>query len=148
MVDSEQQPFSPAQQREEKRNILPMAIGAVVVAVIIAVLIFATRAGKSTGGNPADPNFGKPPANGKMRPRNIRIDHTSFGIQPFDPDAVKEALEKRGLNAQADTGNTGDIHQTAYKSYHTRTPNGYNLQISNITKDTRLIASSNLKPKQ
>ena len=27
------------------------------------------------GGNPNDPNFGKPPANGKARPRNVRIDH-------------------------------------------------------------------------
>jgi catechol 2,3-dioxygenase-like lactoylglutathione lyase family enzyme len=79
------------------------------------------------GGNPNDPNFGKPPANGKQRPRNIRIDHISFGIQPWDSDAVKDALEKRGLRAQVDTGNTGDIHQAAYKSFHTRTPNGYNL---------------------
>jgi hypothetical protein len=63
------------------------------------------------GGNPNDPNFGKPPANGK--PRNIRIDHISFGIQPWDSDAVKDGLEKRGLRAQVDTGNTGDIHQAA-----------------------------------
>ena len=101
------------------------------------------------GGNPNDPDFGKPPAAGKKaRPRNVRIDHTSFGIQPFDPDAVKEALEKRGLRAQADTGNTGDIHQTAYKSFHTQTPNGYNLQISNLTKETRMIGSNNIRPKQ
>jgi|SRR6185437_8198507 len=101
------------------------------------------------GGNPNDPNFGKPPANGRpQRARNIRIDHMSFGIQPFDPDAVKEALEKRGLRAQIDTGNTGDIHQTAYKSFHTRTPNGYNLQMSCVTKETRLIGSVSMKPKQ
>jgi hypothetical protein len=48
------------------------------------------------GGNPNDPNFGKAPANGKAQPANIRIDHISFGIQLFDPDAVKEGLEKRG----------------------------------------------------
>ena len=65
------------------------------------------------GGNPNDPNFGKAPANGKGRPRNIRIDHISFGIQPCDADAVKEGLEKRGLRAQIDTGNTGDIHEAA-----------------------------------
>ncbi|HKD09818.1 MAG TPA: VOC family protein [Bryobacteraceae bacterium] len=100
------------------------------------------------GGNPKDPNFGKPSVNGKMLPRNIRIDHISFGIQPFDADAVKEALEKRGLNAQADTGNSGDIHESKYKSFHTQTLNGYNLQMSNITKETRLIASNNLRPKQ
>ena len=50
--------------------------------------------------------------------------------------------------AQIDTGNTGDIHQTAYKSFHTRTPNGYNLQMSCVTKDTRLIGSISMKPAQ
>jgi catechol 2,3-dioxygenase-like lactoylglutathione lyase family enzyme len=100
------------------------------------------------GGNPNDPNFGKPPATGKARPRNVRIDHISFGIQPFDADAVKDGLEKRKLSAQVDTGKTGDIHETAYKSYHTRTPNGYNLQMSCVTRDTRLIGSTSMKPKQ
>ncbi len=59
MSDSEQQPFSPVQEQEEKRNILPMAIGAVVVAVIIAILVFATRAGKSSGNGQRDPNLAK-----------------------------------------------------------------------------------------
>jgi hypothetical protein len=59
MVDSEQQPFSPVQQQEEKRNILPMAIGVAVVAVIIAVLVFATRAGKPASTAPGDPNLAK-----------------------------------------------------------------------------------------
>lgn len=101
------------------------------------------------GGNPFDPNFGKEPENGRgrTRPRNVRIDHIAFGIQGFEPDAVKEALVKRGLNAQTDTGNTGDIHESVYKSYHTRTPNGYNLQISNINKETRMAASNATKPK-
>ncbi len=104
------------------------------------------------GGNPFDPNFGKPPANGRggrgTRPRNVRIDHISFGIQPWDSDAVKEALEKRGLRARVDTGNTGDIHQAAYKSYHTQTPNQYNLQMSCVTRETRLIGSSSMRPAQ
>lgn len=101
------------------------------------------------GGNPNDPNFGKPPANGKApRPRNVRIDHISFGIEPWDSDAVKEGLEKRSLRAQIDTGNTGDIHQAAYKSFHTRTPNQYNLQMSCITKDTRLVGFNSMKPAQ
>ena len=100
------------------------------------------------GGNPNDPNFGKAPANGKQRQRTPGIDHISFGIQPFDPDAVKEALEKRKLRAQIDTGNRGDIHEAPYKSFHTATPNGYNLQISCITKETRLIGSVSMKPAQ
>jgi catechol 2,3-dioxygenase-like lactoylglutathione lyase family enzyme len=91
------------------------------------------------GGNRNDPNFGKAPAAGSARPRNIRIDHISFGIQPWDTDGVKEALEKRALRAQVDTGNKGDIHQADYKSYHTRTPGGFNLQIAFITKETRMV---------
>jgi hypothetical protein len=59
MVDSEQQPFSPVQQQEEKRNILPMIIGVVVVAIIIAVLVFATRAGKPASTSAGDPNLAK-----------------------------------------------------------------------------------------
>jgi catechol 2,3-dioxygenase-like lactoylglutathione lyase family enzyme len=101
------------------------------------------------GGNPNNPNFGKPPAEGKKAaPRNVRINHISFGIQPFDPDAVKDALDKRKLRARADTGNTVDIHQNPYKSYHTTTPNGYDLQISCATKETRLIGSESTAPKQ
>jgi catechol 2,3-dioxygenase-like lactoylglutathione lyase family enzyme len=100
------------------------------------------------GGNPNDPNFGKPPANGKARPRNIRINHISFGVQPWDADAVKEALEKRSLRARPDTGGSIEMHQSAYQSYHTTTPNGYDLQISCATKETRLIGSANTKPKQ
>jgi hypothetical protein len=99
------------------------------------------------GGNPNDPNFGKPPANGKARAQNVRINHISLGIQAFDADAVKNNLESRKLRARVDTGNTGDIHDTPYKSYHTTTPNGYDLQISNATKETRLIGSKTIKPK-
>jgi catechol 2,3-dioxygenase-like lactoylglutathione lyase family enzyme len=100
------------------------------------------------GGNPNDPNFGKAPANGKGRSRNVRINHISFGIQPWDSDAVKDGLEKRGLRARPDTGGTGDIHQTAYQSFHTGTPNGYDLQMSCVTADTRLIGSISMKPAQ
>jgi catechol 2,3-dioxygenase-like lactoylglutathione lyase family enzyme len=70
-------------------------------------------------------------------PRPASIGHISFGITPFDPDAVKAALEKRGLTARVDTGGRGDIHTAAYKSYHTTTPNGFDLQISATTKANR-----------
>jgi len=70
-------------------------------------------------------------------PRRTVIDHISFGITPFDPDAVAMALCKRGLSGSVDTGSVGsspasekDIHTSTYKSYHTSTPNGFNLQIS------------------
>ena len=69
--------------------------------------------------------------------RHAAMGHISFGITPFDPDQVKAALEKRGLNARVDTGGRGDIHTASYKSYHTTTPNGFDLQISATNKATR-----------
>ena len=57
---------------------------------------------------------------------------------------VKAELEKRHLNARQDTGAIQtspaaekDIHTSKYKSYHTTTPNGYDLQISATNKATR-----------
>jgi len=69
--------------------------------------------------------------------RRATIGHISFGITPFDPDQVKAELEKRGLTAREDTGGRGDIHTASYKSYHTTTPNGFDLQISATTRSTR-----------
>jgi catechol 2,3-dioxygenase-like lactoylglutathione lyase family enzyme len=66
--------------------------------------------------------------------RRAGMGHIAFGLASFDPDQVKAELDKRGLSARADTGGRGDIHEAPYKSYHTTTPNGYDLQISNTTK--------------
>jgi catechol 2,3-dioxygenase-like lactoylglutathione lyase family enzyme len=69
--------------------------------------------------------------------RRAGMGHISFGISPFDPDQVQAELEKRGLSARVDTGGRGDIHTANYKSYHTTTPNGFDLQISATTRATR-----------
>jgi catechol 2,3-dioxygenase-like lactoylglutathione lyase family enzyme len=69
--------------------------------------------------------------------RRAAMGHISFGITPFDPDQVKAELTKRGLTAREDTGGRGDIHTAAYKSYHTTTPNGFDLQISATTRANR-----------
>ena len=95
------------------------------------------------GGNPNDPNFGTAGAPA----RRARIDHISFGIMPWDTDGVKAELEKRGLRAQIDTSTRDEIHVAAYKSYHTNTPNGFNLQISVVNHDTRLTLPNAVKPK-
>ena len=50
---------------------------------------------------------------------------------------MQKELEKRGLNARVDTGGRGDIHTASYKSYHTTTPNGFDLQISSATRASR-----------
>jgi catechol 2,3-dioxygenase-like lactoylglutathione lyase family enzyme len=93
------------------------------------------------GGNPFAPTFNSGGA------RNARIDHISFGISPWDTDGVKAELEKRGLQASIDTSTGDDIHVAAFKSYHTRTPNGYNLQISYVTHDNRLALPNAVRPK-
>jgi catechol 2,3-dioxygenase-like lactoylglutathione lyase family enzyme len=109
------------------------------------------------GGNPLDPQFGRgggrgggrgdSTANAAPTARRARIDHISFGISPWDTDKVKEELEKRGLRARVDTSTGDEIHVAAFKSYHTTTPNGYDLQISAVTHDTRLTLPNAVRPK-
>jgi catechol 2,3-dioxygenase-like lactoylglutathione lyase family enzyme len=89
-------------------------------------------AAAAASGTPANGRGGGAPQN-----RKASIDHIAFGITPWDPDAVKAELDKRGLSGSADTGGNGDIHSAPYQSYHTNTPNGFNLQISNATKANR-----------
>jgi catechol 2,3-dioxygenase-like lactoylglutathione lyase family enzyme len=92
------------------------------------------------GGNPNNPAAPVPP-------RRERIDHISFGIVPWDTDGVKAVLEKRGLRARIDTSTKDDIHVAAFKSYHTTTPNGFDLQISYVTHGNRLALSNAVKPR-
>ena len=95
------------------------------------------------GGNPLDPNFGQ----GNARAGG-RIDHISFGISPWDTDKVKDELVKRGLPWTIDTSDGAEIHVAQFKSYHTTTPNGYNLQISYNTHDTRLNLAVAVNPRR
>jgi catechol 2,3-dioxygenase-like lactoylglutathione lyase family enzyme len=83
------------------------------------------------GGNATSPTFAMPPV------RRAVMNHISFGITPFDPDKVSAELCARGLQARVDTGSIAsspdrekDIHTANYKSFHTRTPNNFDLQIS------------------
>ncbi len=98
-------------------------------------LIIRRGAGGGTGRRGADASTVTPAV--ILPPRPAGIGHIAFGIAPWDPDKVKEALEKRGLTARVDTGGKGDIHGASYQSYHTTTPNGFDLQISFATKETR-----------
>ena len=106
------------------------------------------------GGNSLSPEFGKAPSRGQR----ARVDHVSLGIAPWDTDGVKAELEKRGLKASIDTSSRhknekgewvpDEIHTAAFKSYHTTTPNGYNLQISYVTHDNRLALANAVNPKK
>ncbi|MEA3247720.1 MAG: hypothetical protein U9Q74_16335, partial [Gemmatimonadota bacterium] len=92
------------------------------------------------GGNPRSGAFARGGG-------GARIDHISFGITPWDTDGVKAELERRGLRARADTSTGDDIHVAAFKSYHTTTPNGYDLQISYVTHDNRLALPNAVRPR-
>jgi len=90
------------------------------------------------GGNATSPSFTMPAT------RSASMDHISFGITPFDPDAVYAELCKRGLVIQVDTGAIAsspdvekEIHTASYKSFHTRTPNNFNLQFSAKIRPTK-----------
>ena len=84
------------------------------------------------GGNPATFGANRPP-------RRVSVGHVSFGISPWDADGVKKELDTRSLTGRPDTGGKGDIHTASYQSYHTTTPDGFDLQISNATKATRTV---------
>lgn len=87
------------------------------------------------GGNPLAPNFNA------AAPRRASIGHVSFGVTPFEPDAVEQALDTRGLTKREDTANRGPIRDpnVKYKSYHTTTPMGFDLQFSNASKKNRTV---------
>jgi catechol 2,3-dioxygenase-like lactoylglutathione lyase family enzyme len=57
------------------------------------------------------------------------INHISWGVQPWNTDAVKAELERRGLNPRP------DMVGEDFKSFHVRDPDGWDLQISNQTKE-------------
>src|SRR5947207_7301392 len=57
------------------------------------------------------------------------INHVSWGISPWDTDKVKAELERRGLNPRP------DMVGTDFKSFHVLDPDGWDLQISNQTKE-------------
>jgi len=74
------------------------------------------------------------PATGGQRQRppiTGVINHVSWGVQPWDTEKVKAELEKRGLAPRP------DMVGENFKSYHVTDPDGWDLQISNKTKDAR-----------
>lgn len=63
------------------------------------------------------------------------VDHMSWGIEPWDTEVVRAELLRRGLTPREDTGNRGPIATSAFKSFHVRDPDGWDLQISNQTRE-------------
>ncbi len=68
-------------------------------------------------------------AGAQSAPVTSVINHVSFGVAPWDTDKVKAELERRGLNPRPDMVGQG------FKSFHVKDPDGWDLQISNQTKE-------------
>jgi len=69
-----------------------------------------------------------PQPRGDRPPLTGVINHISWGVQPWDTDKVKAELERRGLNPRP------DMVGENFKSFHVLDPDGWDLQISNQTK--------------
>jgi len=67
------------------------------------------------------------------------FDGFAWGIEPWDTDAVKAALVKRGLNPVA------DHHGTDYKSFLVKDPDGFDVAVTNGTKALRRKVPANAK---
>jgi hypothetical protein len=80
-----------------------------------------TGAGAAAGATASQPS-GRPPLTGV-------INHISWGVDPWDTQKVEAELKRRGLNPRPDM--VGDN----FKSYHVLDPDGWDLQISNQTKN-------------
>jgi catechol 2,3-dioxygenase-like lactoylglutathione lyase family enzyme len=78
---------------------------------------------------PDAPAAGQPAA--ASAPITGVINHVSYGIANWNTEGVKTELEKRGLKPRPDM--VGDN----FKSFHVKDPDGWDLQISNVTKATR-----------
>src|SRR5436190_1569594 len=68
---------------------------------------------------------------GNRPPLTGVINHVSWGVQPWDTEKVKAELERRGLNPRP------DMVGENFKSFHVKDPDGWDLQISNKTKNSR-----------
>jgi catechol 2,3-dioxygenase-like lactoylglutathione lyase family enzyme len=94
----------------------------------IGQIIIRNRRAPAADGGPASGTTGAQPSQGRPQPTGV-INHISFGIDPWDTDKVKAELERRGLKPRPDM--VGDN----FKSFHVLDPDGWDLQISNQTKN-------------
>jgi catechol 2,3-dioxygenase-like lactoylglutathione lyase family enzyme len=85
------------------------------------IIIRNNRQQGREGGAAPQPRGDRPPLTGV-------INHISWGVQPWDTDKVKAELERRGLNPRP------DMVGENFKSFHVLDPDGWDLQISNQTK--------------
>lgn len=109
------------------------------------IIIRNRRPGAGPGGAPASqpaanpqptrPDSAAAAAQPSRPPITGVIDHVSWGIEPWDTETVRGELLKRGLTPREDTGNRGSMETSPFKSFHVKDPDGWDLQISNQTKE-------------
>jgi len=88
------------------------------------IIIRNRREPSADATSPAPGQNGRPPLTGV-------INHVSYGVAPWSTEGVKAELEKRGLKPRP------DMVGENFKSYHVTDPDGWDLQISNMTKASR-----------
>jgi catechol 2,3-dioxygenase-like lactoylglutathione lyase family enzyme len=81
--------------------------------------------------NRREPDAGAAGAQTPSAPLTGVINHVSYGIDKWNTEGVKAELEKRGLKPRP------DMVGENFKSFHVKDPDGWDLQISNVTKTTR-----------
>jgi catechol 2,3-dioxygenase-like lactoylglutathione lyase family enzyme len=90
----------------------------------------ASTSGSTPAGNATAANTGGQRGNAQPRPPLTGvINHVSWGVSPWDTDKVKAELERRGLNPRP------DMVGPNFKSFHVFDPDGWDLQISNQTRE-------------
>ena len=89
------------------------------------------RAGTDSATRGAGPTMAQP----SRPPITGVINHISWGIEPWDTEMVRSELVKRGLTPREDTGGHGTMETSPFKSFHVTDPDGWDLQISNQTKE-------------
>ena len=94
----------------------------------IGQIIIRNRRAPAADAAPAAPAANAQQGQGRPAPTGV-INHISFGVTPWDTDKVKAELERRGLKPRPDI--VGDN----FKSFHVLDPDGWDLQISNQTKN-------------
>jgi len=90
----------------------------------------AATGGNGNGNGTSAAATGGQRGNGQPRPPLTGvINHISWGVSPWDTEKVKAELERRGLNPRPDM-----VGQN-FKSFHVFDPDGWDLQISNQTRE-------------
>lgn len=78
------------------------------------------RNNRQAAASPQPSQPGRPPLTGV-------INHVSWGIEPWNTEAVEAELKRRGLTPRP------DMQGSDFKSFHVLDPDGWDLQISNQT---------------